>query len=507
MSFRSDRSSIFQMAKRPLFVPAPDAPGFVRTIPIELTWAPGFALVQKSKNIRAMHEAAARIGYGPVLEVSTKASEKLGRHLSAFHLKISSSKGEVSLESAFQGSKVFRHGGPHHDIYRLDPRSAKRDPRIRNSGDIVAFEFDGIHFPTEPKTAFYDWLYLNALAEHREWLAPRLSQYAGFTDIEFNPARSVNCQARSCALFAALVTKDLLEPALESTRQFLEIVTESMYGQGTSEVLDLVDRLGDWSQIKHEILEKYAHAYTAILTQQSAVKKVLYIDAYAGTGFGIDRETGETLRGSAMRAMEVTPPFHELHFIERDDDKAAILEQVTAVDPRVTVHRAEGTGALASDLLRRCLWNDYRRALCLLDPYDLSVPFSLIQEIAQMRSVEIFYNFMIMDANRNVLWKRPDLVPPARLSRMDVVWGDRSWQEALYVVEPDLFGESRQKLPNKDVAEAFRRRLQTVAGFKFAPRPIAMKNRVGSTVYYLFFAGHNATGAKIVEDIFKKYRA
>ena len=74
---------------------------------------------------------------------------------------------------------------------------------------------------------------------------------------------------------------------------------------------DFVDRLGDWSQIKHEILDKYARSYTTIVTQQSLIKKVLYLDAYAGSGFGVDRETGAQLKGSARRALAVTPQFHE----------------------------------------------------------------------------------------------------------------------------------------------------------------------------------------------------
>ena len=57
----------------------------------------------------------------------------------------------------------------------------------------------------------------------------------------------------------------------------------------------------------------------------------------------------------------------------------------------------------------RCQWKDFHRALCLLDPYDLSIPWTLVQDIGRMRSVEIFYNFMIMDANRNALWNRPEL--------------------------------------------------------------------------------------------------
>jgi three-Cys-motif partner protein len=267
----------------------------------------------------------------------------------------------------------------------------------------------------------------------------------------------------------------------------------------------IVDELGDWSQIKHEILDKYAHAYTTIVTKQPSIRKVLYFDAYAGSGYAVDRVSQQQLKGSALRAMNAAPQFHELHFVEQDDEKALILEAATHGDARVTVHRGDGV-AITETLLAKARYSDYRRALCLLDPYDLSVPWSLVKRIGEMRSVEIFYNFMIMDANRNVLWKQLDSVPPERLPKMDLVWGDRSWTDECYVLEPDLFGETRRKLPNEDVAEAFRRRLRDVAGFKHVPQPIAMRNSTNATVYYLFFASHNKTGADIVEQIFSKYR-
>ena len=57
-----------------------------------------------------------------------------------------------------------------------------------------------------------------------------------------------------------------------------------------------LDELGEWSQIKHEILDKYAHAYTRIVTKQPLIQRVLYIDAFAGSGYGIDRDTGEHLQ-------------------------------------------------------------------------------------------------------------------------------------------------------------------------------------------------------------------
>jgi hypothetical protein len=217
------------MAERPIFVPVPAELELVREISLRMTWHPGFAAVQKQRNVEALHTAAAAAGFAPILEVSSRSTEKIGRHLSAFHLKVQSAGGEIPLESAFQGSKVFEGGGPFTDLYREDARTAKRDPRLRASGQIVAFRFDGLQFSTVPRTAFYDWLYVRAIYPHREWLE-RLRQYAGFSDIEFNPGRSVNCQARACALFVSLMTSGLLDHAVESPSSFVTLLTEHSYG-------------------------------------------------------------------------------------------------------------------------------------------------------------------------------------------------------------------------------------------------------------------------------------
>jgi hypothetical protein len=214
------------MAERPIFVPSQDAPGLVKEISFSIPWHSGFAPVQKKKNIKALHDAAAAAGYAPLLEASTKSDEKLGQHLSAFHLKVhGDSLGEIPLECAFQGSKVFEKGGPFTDLYEVDARMAKRDPRLQESGRLVGFSFEEIQFPLYPKTVFYDWLYINAIYTHRGWLK-RLLRYAGFTDIEFNPGKSINCQARSCALFVALMQTGLLDSAVQSLELFIEMMSQ-----------------------------------------------------------------------------------------------------------------------------------------------------------------------------------------------------------------------------------------------------------------------------------------
>jgi hypothetical protein len=213
------------MAERPVFIPSPDESGFVEVRSCDFAWSPGFAASQKKKNILALHQAAARSGYSPLLEISTKSDDDLGRRLSAFNLKVTTKDaGDVLLECIFQGGKVFERGGPYTDLYRAEPRDAKRDPRLQHSGRLVGFAFGEQRFPLEPKTAFYDWLYVSAIFPRREALAP-LSQYAGFTDIEFNPGRSINCQARSCALFVALTKARLLDEAMSSGTAFVRLLS------------------------------------------------------------------------------------------------------------------------------------------------------------------------------------------------------------------------------------------------------------------------------------------
>ncbi|SPF34042.1 conserved hypothetical protein [Candidatus Sulfopaludibacter sp. SbA4] len=219
------------MAERPIFVPAPDSPELVKELSMRLTWHPGFAPSQKKKNIISLHESAARAGYAPLLEVSTKSEEKVGQRLSAFNLMVQSEQiGRLQLEKAFQGSKVFERGGPYTDLYTVeDVRDAKRDLRLRESGPLKGFKFENLWFPLEPKTAFYDWLYITALYEHREWLRRHIFQYAGFTDIEFNPERSINCQARSCALLVTLMRNDWLDAAVSSPGAFIRLLASHDY--------------------------------------------------------------------------------------------------------------------------------------------------------------------------------------------------------------------------------------------------------------------------------------
>ena len=215
------------MATRPVFVPNSGSGPLVRRIDVSLKWNGGFALVQSRKNIAALHEGAERKGVAPTLEISSKSEQRLGVRLSAFNLQLRHSKlGNLPVEAAFQGSKVFEHGGPYREFYHLQGRAIKKDPRLKESGALTHFDLAGQRWALQPVTAFYDWLYLTALSQHPDLYEPMLD-YAGFTDIAFNPNKSLNCQARSAALFVELHSRGLLADALESQEWFLEIAQQN----------------------------------------------------------------------------------------------------------------------------------------------------------------------------------------------------------------------------------------------------------------------------------------
>ena len=280
---------------------------------------------------------------------------------------------------------------------------------------------------------------------------------------------------------------------------------------GTKATDSHIDDIGYWSEIKLEIIRKYAAAYSAILANQRRLSHI-YIDGFCGSGVHRSRTSGDLVAGSPVVALGIDPPFTEYHFIDLDRGKTETLREIIQTstpegydEDSVFIYEADCNEVLLNEVFPRARYRDYRRALCLLDPYGLHLSWEVIATAGAMKSVEIFLNFPIGDMNRNVLWRNPTKTPPKQAARLTRYWGDESWKEAAYTKDQDLF-KHEEKTNNEAVVEAFRKRLKDVAGFSYVPQPIPMRTRKGAVIYYLFFASPNNTGAKIVSEIFAKYR-
>lgn len=214
------------MAQRPVFIPSYDSELLVNTEIIDFRWHAGMAASQKRKSIAELHASAIDLGIcNCPLEVSSKSLVDLGVQLSAFNLSVKTSKRQrvFTVETAYQSSKCFESGGPYTDLLYGTALAAKQDSRLKGSGKLVEFVFFGERWPLEPKTAFYDWLYLNALQKNEQAVL-ELDAFDAFTDIEFNPKKSFNCQAYSVALYKSLHGRGILKDALESKDDFLAII-------------------------------------------------------------------------------------------------------------------------------------------------------------------------------------------------------------------------------------------------------------------------------------------
>ncbi len=267
------------------------------------------------------------------------------------------------------------------------------------------------------------------------------------------------------------------------------------------------DEINYWSEVKLDIVKDYAAKYSAILNaQRNPAFDHIYIDAFAGAGKHISKATGKFVQGSPLNALLIKPPFKEYHFIDLNPKKVDSLRDISKDHANVTVHHGDCNKVLLEEVFPRATYEKYKRALCLLDPYGLHLDWKVMYTAGQMKSIEIFLNFPVMDMNMNVLWENPDKVDPQQAARMTMFWGDESWKQAAYDTTLNLFSFP-EKTDNEAVAQAFQDRLKKVAGFSYVPDPMPMRNRKGAVVYYLFFASRNPVAKDIVTYIFDKYRS
>src|SRR5450759_879989 len=257
------------------------------------------------------------------------------------------------------------------------------------------------------------------------------------------------------------------------------------------------DVIGRWSEVKLAILREYATAYSTILSAQQNPKLYhVYIDGFAGAGIHISKATEQPVLGSPLIALAVKPPFKEFFLIDLDSARVQNLRDIIGDRSDVHLYQGDCNSVLLNEVFPRVQWRDYRRGLCILDPYALHLNWTVIKTAGEMRPLDMSLNFPVMDINMNVIWHDPTKVDAADIARMNAFWGDESWRSVAYATDRNLFGYPERE-SNETIAEAFRDRLQRVAGFKWVPKPMPIRNSMGAIVYYLFFASQKDAAESI----------
>lgn len=222
------------MAKRIIFIPTEfNEPVLFNEIVVDFTWVAGMAISQGQKSVSNLHTSALEIqGINSILEISTRSIDPLGLSLSAFNLKLCQDGRKYPVEAVYQSSKVFRNGGPYLDLVTASSLDAKRDLRLKASGELIGFNFENKIWPISTAPNFYDYLYIRALLENSRRI--ELNEFDAFSDLAFSQitikpkmGKSFNCQARSAAIYVSLTKRiperDILdwisEEFIKSSRQ------------------------------------------------------------------------------------------------------------------------------------------------------------------------------------------------------------------------------------------------------------------------------------------------
>jgi three-Cys-motif partner protein len=205
----------------------------------------------------------------------------------------------------------------------------------------------------------------------------------------------------------------------------MESIPQITFAQFGSEHVTIAplkfDEIGNWSELKLEIVENYGAAYTRAFANQRGLKKY-YIDAFSGAGVHLSKRTGQQVEGSPARALKVSPSFDHFYFIDMNAKKTKYLATLCRDRADVDVITDDATSYLVRQLLPTIQYKKFNRALCLLDPYGLHLDWDVMFQAGQSRAIDLFLNFPVMDMNRNAIWHNPENAPKDGVDRMNRFW-------------------------------------------------------------------------------------
>ncbi len=263
---------------------------------------------------------------------------------------------------------------------------------------------------------------------------------------------------------------------------------------------------GQWTIDKLNILEEYLNFYTTALKSQ--LFKLLYIDAFAGTGEVNPRHEDEDARafieGSARRATRITDkPFDRLIFVEKDPQRFVCLQSLRKENPSRDIRTKN---ADANSFLKNLQedWLSWRGVL-FLDPFATEVEWATIEKIAGFNALDTWILFPVSSIGRMLpKSKKPEDISDKWVDCLNRIFGDRSW-EKLYSPDPQLSlwgGQQYQRKTGVDgIIQIYKDKLRCLFGSRFLGTSKTLMNSRNSPLFEFMFCAGNPSGAKLAKDV------
>lgn len=250
---------------------------------------------------------------------------------------------------------------------------------------------------------------------------------------------------------------------------------------------------GVWTAHKLQVLKQYLNFYTTALKDQPF--ELVYIDAFAGTGRcairgGMHGE--QQIDGFAKIALDSSPAFHRLQFIEKKRKHYLELLRLKADHPNGA--RAQIVNLSASESLPNTLLShDWRctRGVLFLDPYGLQCSWPLLKQINDTKALDVFFLVSVSGLFRQAAVDQ-SRIDEGKARKLTNFLGTDGWRNALYQNEQtDFFDEPMVTRATgwKDIVQFTTERLRTL--FPYVADPQILSGPKGPPMFALYFAVTN----------------
>ena len=163
----------------------------------------------------------------------------------------------------------------------------------------------------------------------------------------------------------------------------------------------LTNPIGRWTLDKYVLVSLYAELFSTGMKDKWPTR--VYVDLCAGSGFSQVEGTESLYWGSPLLALGVPYSFDKYIFCEREVGCLDALQvRVARLFPSAEVKFVEGDCNERLEEIASHIPND-RGVLtfCFADPFDLSIKFSSVRQLASGKIDFLFLLALHMDANRN----------------------------------------------------------------------------------------------------------
>lgn len=168
------------------------------------------------------------------------------------------------------------------------------------------------------------------------------------------------------------------------------------------------NEVGVWAKEKHDYLRRYVDICRETRKKYIGPGKggAAYFDLFCATGRARIKDTEEWIEGSAVAAWKTSvtggAPFSAIYVSDIDEESldACVVRLKALGAPVIPIH------ARAVDAAQQMVSSVNRHGLhfAFIDPYNLSaLNFSMIQEMARLKRIDILIHLSIMDLQRNLL--------------------------------------------------------------------------------------------------------